>query len=38
MPSYELDITFDAAGLSALSASGQSVTIVKQSAGGKPTA
>lgn len=38
MPSYELNITFDAAGLSALSASGQSVTIVKQSAGGKPTA
>lgn len=38
MPSYELDITFDQAGLSALSAAGQSVTIVKQSSGGKPTA
>ena len=38
MPTYELDITFDQAGLDALSASGQSVTIVKQSTGGKQTA
>ncbi|WP_394689825.1 hypothetical protein [Hoeflea sp.] len=38
MPTYELDITFDQAGLDALSASGQKVTIVKQSSGGKPTA
>ena len=38
MPNYELDITFDQAGLDALSASGQKVTIVKQSSGGKPTA
>lgn len=38
MPTYELDIAFDKAGLSALSASGQKVTIVKQSSGGKPTA
>ena len=38
MPTYELDIGFDKAGLDALSASGQSVTIVKQSTGGKPTA
>lgn len=38
MPSYELDITFDNAGLTALAAAGQKVTIVKQSSGGKPTA
>lgn len=38
MPTYELDITFDQAGLDALNASGQSVTIVKQSSGGKQTA
>lgn len=38
MPTYELDITFDSAGLDALSASGQKVTIVKQSNGGKQTA
>lgn len=38
MPTYELDIAFDKAGLNALSASGQKVTIVKQSSGGKPTA
>ncbi|HWU62053.1 MAG TPA: hypothetical protein VN112_08535 [Ensifer sp.] len=38
MPSYELDITFDEKGLAALSLADQSVTIVKQSSGGKPTA
>ncbi|MEP2783585.1 MAG: hypothetical protein ABJO67_10080 [Pseudoruegeria sp.] len=38
MPTYELDITFDTAGLDALNASGQSVTIVKQSTGGQATA
>lgn len=38
MPTYELDIAFDTAGLDALSASGQKVTIVKQSSGGKQTA
>lgn len=38
MPTYELDIAFDKAGLNALSATGQKVTIVKQSSGGKPTA
>jgi hypothetical protein len=38
MPNYELDITFDKAGLEALNAAGQSVTIVKQSSGAKPTA
>lgn len=38
MPTYELDLTFDQAGLDALSASGQKVTIVKQSSGAKQTA
>lgn len=38
MPNYELDLTFDQAGLDALAASGQRVTIVKQSTGGKQTA
>lgn len=38
MPGYELDITFDQAGLQALNAAGQSVTIVKQTAGSKPVA
>lgn len=38
MPSYELDIAFDQKGLAALNLVGQSVTIVKQSSGGKPTA
>jgi hypothetical protein len=34
MPTYELDISFDTAGLNALNATGQKVTIVKQSSGG----
>lgn len=38
MSNYELDITFDQAGLIALTAAGQSVTIVKQTAGSKPVA
>ncbi|TDH38183.1 hypothetical protein E2A64_03415 [Pseudohoeflea suaedae] len=38
MPTYELDISIDQAGLTALTQAGQSVTIVKQSSGGKPTA
>lgn len=38
MPIYELNIAFDEAGLNALAASGQKVTIVKQSRGGKLTA
>lgn len=38
MSNYTLNISFDQAGLQALSQSGQSVTIAKQSAGGSQTA
>jgi len=38
MPTYQLNIAFDQKGLAALAAAGQSVTIVKQSSGGKSTA
>jgi len=38
MPTYQLNIKFDVAGLEAMAAAGQSVTMVKQSSGGKSMA